>query len=94
MSNWGSGDREFSLILENNPLLDLVEVPPHLNSLIYSQIIAGAIRGALEALHFKVRGLFEELFRKFAGFQLLSSARYNDKLGDYGLSNKQNIDIP
>lgn len=29
-------------------------MPPHLSSLNYSQIIAGAIRGALEAIHFKV----------------------------------------
>ncbi|CAJ0599479.1 unnamed protein product [Cylicocyclus nassatus] len=54
VSNWGGGDREFSLIIENNPLTELVEVPASLSSLNYSQIIAGAIRGGLEALHFKV----------------------------------------
>ncbi|CAI4228949.1 unnamed protein product [Auanema sp. JU1783] len=54
VTNWGAGDREFSLIIENNPLTELVEVPANLSALSYSQIIAGAIRGALEALHFKV----------------------------------------
>ncbi|KHJ85413.1 transport protein particle component, Bet3 [Oesophagostomum dentatum] len=54
VSNWGGGDREFSLIIENNPLTELVEVPASLSALNYSQIIAGAIRGGLEALHFKV----------------------------------------
>ncbi|KIH63826.1 transport protein particle component, Bet3 [Ancylostoma duodenale] len=54
VSNWGGGDREFSLIIENNPLTELVEVPASLSTLNYSQIIAGAIRGGLEALHFKV----------------------------------------
>ena len=55
VSNWGGGDREFSLVIENNPLTELVEVPASLSALNYSQIIAGAIRGGLEALHFKVR---------------------------------------
>lgn len=26
VSNWSSGDKEFSLILDNNPLMELVEV--------------------------------------------------------------------
>ncbi|PAV65186.1 hypothetical protein WR25_26503 [Diploscapter pachys] len=55
VSNWSSGDREFSLIIESNPLTELVEIPDHLKATLnYSQVIAGAIRGALEALHFKV----------------------------------------
>ncbi|KAK6019885.1 transport protein particle component, Bet3 [Ostertagia ostertagi] len=54
VSNWTGGDREFSLIIENNPLTELVEVPATLSTLNYSQVIAGAIRGGLEALHFKV----------------------------------------
>uniref|UniRef100_A0A0K0DF94 FF domain-containing protein n=1 Tax=Angiostrongylus cantonensis TaxID=6313 RepID=A0A0K0DF94_ANGCA len=54
VSNWSSGDREFSLIIENNPLTELVEVPSSLSALNYSQVLAGAIRGGLEALHFKV----------------------------------------
>ncbi|CAI5445573.1 unnamed protein product [Caenorhabditis angaria] len=56
VTNWSNGDRDFSIILESNPLTELVQVPPHLISagLSYSQLIAGAIRGALEAVHFKV----------------------------------------
>lgn len=55
-SAWTSGDREFTITLESNPLTELVQVPNHLVSagLSYSQLIAGAIRGALEAVHFKV----------------------------------------
>ncbi|CAA80133.1 Trafficking protein particle complex subunit 3 homolog [Caenorhabditis elegans] len=55
-SSWTSGDREFTITLEANPLTELVQVPAHLVSagLSYSQLIAGAIRGALEAVHFKV----------------------------------------
>ncbi|CAD6188425.1 unnamed protein product [Caenorhabditis auriculariae] len=55
-SNWVGGDREFTIVIENNPLNELVQVPPNLLAagLSYSQVIAGAIRGALEAVHFKV----------------------------------------
>ncbi|CAJ0942986.1 unnamed protein product, partial [Mesorhabditis belari] len=54
VNNWESGDREFSLQIENNPLTEFVEVPQDLTSLHYSQMIAGAIRGGLEAVHIKV----------------------------------------
>ncbi|GMT19290.1 hypothetical protein PFISCL1PPCAC_10587, partial [Pristionchus fissidentatus] len=54
ISNWSSGDKEFSLILDNNPLMELVEVPQSMSSLNYSQLLAGAIRGGLEAVHIKV----------------------------------------
>lgn len=38
----------FSLILPENPLTDFVEIPENLTGIIYSNIIAGALRGALE----------------------------------------------
>ena len=42
-------DKEFSLILDENPLLDFVELPQNLStSLWYDNIICGVIRGALE----------------------------------------------
>ncbi|CAB3402320.1 unnamed protein product [Caenorhabditis bovis] len=55
-SNWTNGDREFTITLESNPLTELVQVPPNLvaSGLSYSQLIAGAIRGGLEAVHYKV----------------------------------------
>ncbi|CAJ0587542.1 unnamed protein product, partial [Mesorhabditis spiculigera] len=54
ISSWGNSDREFSLVLENNPLTEFVELPPNLSTLHYSQVLAGAIRGGLEAVHIKV----------------------------------------
>lgn len=58
---------EFSLLLETNPLIEFVEIPPRWKNLHYSQVqntknflivtyfkmqaICGAIRGALEAIN-------------------------------------------
>jgi trafficking protein particle complex subunit 3 len=56
VSNWNSTGTEFSLILQENPMLEFVELPQDLilNGLKYSQVIAGIIRGALEMLHMQV----------------------------------------
>ena len=39
---------EFSLILDQNPLVDFVELPENHPNLLYSNIICGVVRGALE----------------------------------------------
>lgn len=54
VTNWNAQMDEFSLILEQNPLVDFVELPEDHPNLLYSNIICGVIRGALEmvrALH-------------------------------------------
>lgn len=48
---------ECSLILDSNPLGEFVEIPPKYSKLCYSQIICGAITGALEAMHLKVSSI-------------------------------------
>lgn len=48
ITNWSPGGDEFSLILENNPLVDFVELPDNHSSLIYSNLLCGVLRGALE----------------------------------------------
>lgn len=48
-----AGD-EFSIVLESNPLVEFVEITPEWSKVCYSQVICGAIRGALEALHMEV----------------------------------------
>ncbi|CAD5210744.1 unnamed protein product [Bursaphelenchus okinawaensis] len=45
---------EFQLRLESNPLVEFVEIPPEYKDLCYSQVICGAIRGAMEAIHLEV----------------------------------------
>lgn len=48
VTNWSPAGDEFSLILENNPLVDFVELPDNHNTLIYSNLLCGVLRGALE----------------------------------------------
>lgn len=48
VTNWSAAADEFSLILDNNPLADFVEVPDGLEGLLYSNILCGVLRGALE----------------------------------------------
>ena len=48
VTNWSPAGDEFSLLIENNPLIDFVELPEGHNRLNYSNILCGALRGALE----------------------------------------------
>lgn len=49
--NWSADSKSFSLVLEENPLADFVELPDDgraQDELWYSNILCGVIRGALE----------------------------------------------
>ncbi len=48
VTNWSPAGDEFSLILESNPLVDFVELPDNHNNLVYSNLLCGVLRGALE----------------------------------------------
>ena len=48
VSNWSPSADEFSLLIENNPLSDFVELPEGHNSLNYSNILCGVLKGSLE----------------------------------------------
>ena len=56
VSNWSAAFDEFSLVIDSNPLTEFVELPENgkLDNLSYSQVICGAIRGALEMVQLKV----------------------------------------
>uniref|UniRef100_A0A0K0DZ40 Trafficking protein particle complex subunit n=1 Tax=Strongyloides stercoralis TaxID=6248 RepID=A0A0K0DZ40_STRER len=54
VTSWSAGGDECSIIIDSNPLTEFVEIPDKYNGLKYSQIICGAIRGALEAMHMDV----------------------------------------
>jgi hypothetical protein len=56
ITNWNATFDEFSLVLDPNPLTEFVELPDDgsLDTLCYSQMICGAIRGALEMVQLKV----------------------------------------
>ncbi|KAL1517430.1 hypothetical protein ABEB36_001195 [Hypothenemus hampei] len=53
--NWSGAGDEFSLILESNPLTELVELPDELKQLKYCNMICGVIRGALEMVQLDVQ---------------------------------------
>lgn len=51
VTNWSGDSKQFSLIFEENPLADFVELPDDgraQDELWYSNILCGILRGALE----------------------------------------------
>jgi trafficking protein particle complex subunit 3 len=50
VANWSADDKSFSLILDENPLADFVELPEDgpFDKLWYSNVLCGVLRGALE----------------------------------------------
>ena len=48
VTNWDADGTSCSLILEDNPLVDFVELPDTCQGLYYCNILSGVIRGALE----------------------------------------------
>uniref|UniRef100_A0A4W6E8D5 Trafficking protein particle complex subunit n=1 Tax=Lates calcarifer TaxID=8187 RepID=A0A4W6E8D5_LATCA len=54
VTNWSPAGDEFSLMLENNPLVDFVELPDNHSTLIYSNLLCGVLRGALEMVQMAV----------------------------------------
>ena len=45
-------------MFDNNPLGEFVELPDQCSDLVYSNLICGAIRGALEMVHIEVNTWF------------------------------------
>ena len=57
VTNWSNDNKQFSLVFEENPLADFVELPDDgraQNELWYSNILCGVLRGALEMVRFAV----------------------------------------
>ncbi|KAL2472972.1 Transport protein particle (TRelated to AP2P) component [Forsythia ovata] len=53
VTNWDAEGTTCSLILEDNPLVDFVELPDTCQDLYYCNIFSGIIRGALEMVSMK-----------------------------------------
>lgn len=60
VTNWNSAGDEFSLVMDNNPLTEFVDLPEEYNSLKYSNLLCGVIRGALEMVHMDVAVWFAQ----------------------------------
>jgi hypothetical protein len=57
ISNWSSDNKQFSLIFDENPLADFVELPDDgraQDELWFSNILVGVLRGALEMVFHQV----------------------------------------
>ncbi len=66
VTNWSGGNDEFSLLFDQNPLSEFVELPENYSNLKYCNLMCGIIRGACEMvgfpLHFNMFS-FEHLNR-------------------------------
>lgn len=58
VANWNTEGTECSLILEDNPLTDFVDLPESCNKLSYCNMLCGVIRGALEMVNMNVECFF------------------------------------
>lgn len=51
ITNWSASGDEFSLVFDNNPLTEFVELPDNYLQLKYSNILPGILRGACEMVN-------------------------------------------
>ncbi|CAZ85145.1 unnamed protein product [Tuber melanosporum] len=61
VANWTTDNKQFSLIFEENPLADFVELPDDgraQNELWYSNMLCGVLRGTLEMVQMQVDAHF------------------------------------
>ncbi|CAM9340439.1 unnamed protein product [Choristocarpus tenellus] len=58
VASWNAEANAFSLLLYDNPLIEFVELPPQYGDLLYSNLLCGVIRGALEMVQMKVECRF------------------------------------
>ena len=56
--NWNGERNSFSLVFFENPLTEFVELPPEMAGLVYSNMLCGCLRGALEMVQLKVECAF------------------------------------
>ena len=54
IGSWSPAGDEFSITMDQNPLAEFVELPDNYTSLKYSNLLAGAIRGACEMVQVEV----------------------------------------
>ncbi|KAJ1665201.1 hypothetical protein IW140_003532 [Coemansia sp. RSA 1813] len=60
VQNWSSDGKEFSIMMDDNPLNDFCELPPKAiqDGLWYSNVLCGVIRGALEMMQMQTEVFF------------------------------------
>eukprot|EP00123_Amoebidium_parasiticum_P015724 comp23118_c0_seq1/m.37232 comp23118_c0_seq1/g.37232 ORF comp23118_c0_seq1/g.37232 comp23118_c0_seq1/m.37232 type:complete len:228 (-) comp23118_c0_seq1:289-972(-) len=64
VTQWSADGREFTLVLDDNPFIEYVELPPEHKDLLYCNLICGVLRGALEMVQMKVEvGFVKDVLR-------------------------------
>ncbi|XP_021910036.1 trafficking protein particle complex subunit 3-like [Carica papaya] len=53
VGNWDADGMSFSLVMEDNPLIDFVELPDTYQALKYCNLLTGVVRVALEMVNMK-----------------------------------------
>lgn len=73
VTNWDADGTCCSIVLEDNPLVDFVELPDTCQGLYYCNILSGVIRGALEMVSTKPLSYLTmaHLFFVILGFDLI-----------------------
>lgn len=73
VNNWNAAGDEFSLIFDNNPLIEFVELPDHCSHLKYSNILVGILRGACEMVS---DWIFQLLILRCGGLFFFSTEKF------------------
>ncbi|XP_077295574.1 blocked early in transport 3 [Arctopsyche grandis] len=58
VSSWSNAGDEFSLVWEQCPISEWVELPPDVRGLKYCNLLCGALRGALEMVQLEIHSWF------------------------------------
>jgi len=58
ITGWSPAGDQFSIMMDQNPLAEFVELPPQYGGLRYSNVLAGVIRGACEMVQVEVVARF------------------------------------
>lgn len=60
ITNWSASNDEFSIVIDQNPLTEYVELPDNLGNLRYCNLLCGVIRGALEMVQIEAQVWFSQ----------------------------------
>ena len=58
VANWSVDGNSCSLMIQDNPFTDFVELPPQYAELHYCNILCGVVKGALEMVQMRVECSF------------------------------------
>lgn len=61
VSSWSNSGDEFSLVWEQCPISEWVELPQEVRGLKYCNLLCGALRGALEMVQLEIHSWFVQV---------------------------------